>query len=96
MQNEFQKLKRKIQDFINSDIVYFNDLVDEQGDIWGFESFVVKYSLKINFVDFYTLKKSTPRDWITTARNTGCNHSNFPRVLDVFVNRILLAKQPCK
>ncbi len=87
MQNE--NLKKKSHDFINSGIVYFKDLVDEHGDIWGYESFVAKYSLKINFVDFYTLKKSIPRDWITTTRNTGCNHSNFPRVVDMFVNRIL-------
>ncbi len=51
--------------------------------------------VELNYVIFYTLKTRIPRDWITTARNTGCNHSNFSRV-DVFVNRILLAKKTCK
>ena len=73
--------------------MYFKAFVDELCEIWGYESFVVKYSLKINFVGSYLLKKSIPKDWVTTARNTGCNHSNFPRVVDVFVNRIFLAKK---
>ncbi len=79
-------------DLINSCIVYFKDLVDEHGEIWGYEFLVVTYSLKIIFLDFYALKKSIPRDWITTTGNRGCNHSNFSRIVDVLVNRILLTK----
>ena len=49
---------------------------------------LAKYSLKVNFADFYTLKKIIARDRVSTFRNAGCNRGNFSRVFHFGVSEI--------
>jgi len=43
------------QEFINKGVEYINDLLDEYGLFLTYESFTLKYSIKINFLDYNSL-----------------------------------------
>ena len=46
-------------------LIYFNDLFDANGNLYGYENFVNSFAVNINFVDFYSLMHSIPRNYRT-------------------------------
>ena len=46
-------------------LIYFNDLFDANGTLYGYENFVNSFAVNINFVDFYSLMHSIPRNYRT-------------------------------
>ena len=54
------KRSQKLQ---HKGITHLNDLISPSGGLFGYEEFVRKFNLKLNFVDFYSLIHSIPRKW---------------------------------
>ena len=42
---------------------YFNDLLNERGEIYGYDEICTLLNKRLNFVDYYSLKHSIPRKW---------------------------------
>ena len=61
-------IQRK-DELVNKGIYFINDLLDEQGQFYGYQEFIEKYQLQLNFVDFYSLTHSIPRKWRTEINN---------------------------
>ena len=55
-------VQRKVE-FVNKGLIYINDLLSQTGDMMGYQEFIDKYRICINFVDFYSLIHSIPREW---------------------------------
>ena len=53
--------KRNI--FETAGLIYINDLFDEGGTLYGFEDFTHTFDININFVEFYGLMHSIPRNY---------------------------------
>ncbi len=64
-----EKLKAWKERMITAKVLYFNDILDESGEVYGYETLRVNTGLKINFVDFLSFKRSIPRDWVKIARD---------------------------
>ena len=48
--------------FEQAGIIYIKDLFDQDGRLFGYESFIQHFGLSLSFVDFYSLTHSIPRD----------------------------------
>ena len=59
-----ENINNRISEFQNKGIHTVNDLLDENGSRLGFIDFQNQYNIAINFVDFYSLTHSVPREWI--------------------------------
>ena len=44
-------------------IIYFNDLLRQDGNLFGYQEFLAYYNITLNFVDFYSLFHCIPRTW---------------------------------
>ena len=58
-------LLMKRSSFEAEGLIYFNDLFDANGNLYGYENFVNSFAVNINFVDFYSLMHSIPRNYRT-------------------------------
>ena len=61
-------ISRKLE-FQNKSVNYINDLLDDQGNVLGYEDFKQKSNMEINFIDFYSLTHSIPRLWRNDINN---------------------------
>ena len=43
---------------------YVNDILTNTGKLLGYNEFMETYPIAINFVDFYGMMHSIPRDWL--------------------------------
>ena len=58
-----KNLVKRSQELQHKGITHLNDLISPSGGLFGYEEFVRKFNLKLNFVDFYSLIHSIPRKW---------------------------------
>ena len=61
-------LLMKRSQFEAADLIYLNDLFDVSGNLYEFENFVHSFGVNINFVDFYSLMHSIPRNYRTLSK----------------------------
>ena len=61
-------LSMKRKQFEASGLIYLNDLFDAYGNLHGFKIFVHSFGVNINFVDFYSLMHSMPRNYRTFGK----------------------------
>ena len=54
------------EDLIKQGITYINDLLSANGDRLGYQEFITRYKVKLNFVDFYGLVHSIPKKWLNS------------------------------
>ena len=55
--------------WIENGIFFINDLIDNNGSIYNFESFKRKYNLNINILDFLGIKAAIPNEWKNKIKN---------------------------
>ena len=53
----------KKRDLQERGIQYINNLLDESGRLFGYLDFVQQFNVSLNFVEFYSLIHSLPRQW---------------------------------
>ena len=58
-----QNLISRKYEFEQKGILYINDILTNTGNLYGYEEFTVFYNVNINFLDFYSLMHSVPRNW---------------------------------
>ena len=51
-------------EMIEKGVRYVNDILTNTGQLLGYNEFKERYPIAINFVDFYGMMHSTPRDWL--------------------------------
>ena len=56
-------LDNRKKEMISKGVIYINDIVDNNGLIYGYEEFCEKFEVNLNFMDFYSLTHSIPREW---------------------------------
>ena len=82
-------VKRK-KEFQEKGLNYVRDLFQEGGSILGYQEFIDKYKININFVDFYSLVHSLKHEW-----KKGKAGESSKEVKDC-VEKTLKAKKVCK
>ena len=72
-------------------VLYFNDILDESGEVSGYETFRVNTGLKINFVEFLIFKRSI-LGWVKIARD---QKRKLEMVEDQQIMQIITCKKTC-
>ena len=73
---------------ISKGIIHVNDLWTETRQLFGYNGFMEKYNIQLNFVDFY----SVPRHWLTDFK-TKLNKCEMKQCL---LERLVQQKHPSK
>jgi len=71
---------------------YVRDLFDEGGNKLGYEDFTLKYSTRINFVDFYSMMHSLKQDW----RPHNVNDASVDNKTSGLIKKITKCSKVCK
>ncbi len=69
-------------------VLYLNDILDESGEVYGYETFRVNTGLKINFVHFFYDQQIIQ---IVTCTKT-CNCVYIKLLCETYINRKYAAK----
>ena len=85
-------LDRRKKEMINKGIIHVNDLLTEIGQLFGYNEFMEKYNIQLNFVDFYSLTHSVPRHWLIGFK-TKLNKYEMKQCL---LEKLLQQKHPSK
>ena len=59
-----KNLDKRSREPIYKGIVYVDDMLTNTGQLLGYYDFNKTYHIAINFVDFYGMTHSIPRDWV--------------------------------
>ena len=72
-----------------------SDLLDEQGNIYDFETFKTRFGLRGTFLDFQSLIRKIPNRWKTTLNNNKniCIINKFNVKCNVYVKLVLKDKK---
>ena len=73
-------------------VLYINDLIMENSGFYGYMDFKQKYKLHINFLDFYSLMHSIPRQW-DLSKSAKLKPS---KVKQNILEKVIVAAKVCK
>ena len=59
-----KNLVKRSTEMIRKGVKYVNDLLVDMGQLYGYSDFKQKYDIEINFVDFYSMTHSIPREYL--------------------------------
>lgn len=76
-----------------NNIHYLKDLLDENQNVYCYENFIIKYNINIDFVSFYGLISSIPRDWLQILNNNDEGNGLRAKKLDVVMAEDRACKQ---
>ena len=85
-------LNSRSTEMISKGVAYVNDLLSQSGVCLGYNDFREKYQIKINFVDFYSLTHSIPRQWLENCK-TKLNECDMKQI---FLQNFLQQKHTSK
>ena len=73
-------------------VLYINDLIMENSAFYSYMDFKQKYKLHINFLDFYSLMHSIPRQWdLSTSAKLKPS-----KVKQNILEKVIVAPKVCK
>ena len=63
-----KNLTSRATGMVEKGLVYVNDLLSDTGNLLGYMDFIETFQIRINFVDYYSLTHSIPRQWLANCK----------------------------
>ena len=71
-------------------LIYFGDILNNEGNVYGYEEFCQKFDVSLNFID-YSLTHSIPTYWKLYVRDKSPESTN-DSFLQIYMKNILKKK----